>query len=170
MAAPCFIAWNGVISASTPWAPLVGVVPSGTINTAKTMLQLGGSTKKFRLIEWGYNFTSAPTGLVTVDVVETAAIAATVTAGTIYNYNDASGPVSAQTVTTTTTGYTASGEGSIVAAPRLLGMNIDTGQYFKQQYPLGREPEIGGGNICRMRVASTVASLPLIVCYFIWEE
>jgi hypothetical protein len=137
------------------------------------MLQLGGSSKKFRIIEWGYNFTTAPTGIVTAELLETGAIPATVTAGAILNYSDQTGPISQQTVTTTTTGYVTTGttaaEGTIVAM-RLLGMNCDTAMYFKQQFPLGREPEIGGGNICRLRFTSTVVSLPLIVCYAIWEE
>jgi hypothetical protein len=167
MAASCFITWNGVIATSTPWAPLTGVAPPTP--PLRTLLQVGGNAKKWRIIEWGYNFTTAPTGLVTIDLVETAAIAATVTAGTIFPYNDANGS-SLQTTTTSTTGFTSSAEGSIVAAPRLLGMNIDTAMYFKQQYPQGREPEIAGGNICRLRFTSTVASLPLVVCYIIWEE
>ena len=58
----CFTTWNGVVSNSTPWAPLAGVAPSGTANTTKTMLQVGGWTKKWRIIEWGYIFTTAPTG------------------------------------------------------------------------------------------------------------
>lgn len=172
MAAPCFIAWAGVSTALT--APLAGVAPSGTANTVKTILQVGGTlTNKWRIIEWGYTFTTAPTGIVTMELIESGEIAATVTAASILPYGDATGATSHNTSTTTTTGYNASAEGTITAT-RLLGMNCDTAMYFKQQFPLGREPEINYNGstpyVVRMRATSTVASLPLVIPYIVWEE
>lgn len=166
MAAPLFIAWGGITTALT--APLAGVTPAAA-NTVKTVLQIGGNPKKWRVVEWGYAFTSSPTGVVTAELIETGTVPATVTAGNIAAYNDASGASSQATATTTTTGYNASAEGTITAT-RLLAQTCDTAQYFKQQFPLGREPEINASLILRLRIASTVASLPLIVPYIIWEE
>lgn len=167
MAAPCFIAWGGVTTALT--APLAGVAPSGTVSTVKTVLQVGGSAKKSRVIAWGYSFTTAPTGIVIMELVETGAIAATVTAGSIIAYNDVTGSTSAMTSTTTTTGYNASAEGTITAT-RLFDRNDDNAMYFKCQFPLGREPEFNASSILRMRATSTVASLPLVIPWICWEE
>lgn len=168
MAAPCFIAWGGVTTALT--APLAGVAPSATPSTVKTVLQVAGNAKKSRIIEWGYSFTTAPTGIVTMELIETGLIAATVTAASILAYNDASGASSLMTSTTSTTGYNASAEGTITAT-RLFAMNIDyVGPYFKQQFPLGREAEINASSILRIRMTSTIASLPLCIPYIVWEE
>jgi hypothetical protein len=167
MAAPCFIAWGGATTALT--APLAGVAPSGTANTVKTVLQVGGNTKKIRIIEWGYDFTTLPTGVVTMELIETGTIFATGTAASILAYNDTTGATSQETSTTTTTCFNASAEGTITAT-RLLAMNVDIAMYFKQQFPLGRELEIGGSNCLRMRMTSTIASLPLVLPYIIWEE
>lgn len=168
MAASCFITWGGVTSALT--APVAGVAPSATPSTVKTILQVGGSTKQWRVTEWGYMLTTAPTGIVTMELIETGGITATVTAGSISNYNNGPSPVSSNGTGTASTGYNASAEGSITAT-RLFAMTTDyVGPYFKQQFPLGREPEIIGSNVLRVRMTSTIASLPLCIPYVIWEE
>lgn len=171
MAAPCFIAWNAATGALT--GPPTAVATSATSGTVKTMLQIvPGSAQKIRIIEWGYTFDAAPTNNVRMELVETGSIAATVTAHVaagIVAYNDASGGTSGVQLSTSTTGYTASAEGSITAS-RLLAYQYENGLYFKQQFPLGREPEVGVGKILRVRATPTSNAAVNVSTYVIWEE
>lgn len=164
MAAPCFITWNGP-------APTTAALTAVTTGTAiKTMLQVKPGTPKMRIVEWGYSFTTVPSAAVLVELIETGTVAATVTAavsGGVMNYNDVTGPGSQASLSTTGTGYTASGEGTVTAA-RLLAYQNEWSYQFKQQFPLGREPEINGGNILRIR-ATTSAAVSM-ACYIVWEE
>lgn len=169
MAAPCFIAYNGVTSALT--APLASVATSATANTVKTMLQVKPGGSKIRIVEWGYVFTSTPAAPVIMELIETGTVFATVTTiGTgILAYNDVTGPASLAVAGTTATGFTASAEGTITAS-RLLGLTYDTATYFKQQFPLGREPEVAAGASLRIRATPTTAAATNLTCYIIWEE
>lgn len=164
MAAPCFITWN----AAAPTTAAISGVTTGTV--IKTMLQIKPGTPKIRIIEWGYSFETVPTAMVRVELIETGTIAATVTAAVsagVMNYNDATGPGSGVSLGTAATGYTATAEGSIVAG-RLLGYQEEWGSAFKQQFPLGREPEVNGANFLRVRM--TTATALLATTYCIWEE
>lgn len=172
MAAPCYITWNGVVPTATPWAPIVAVATSAASGTIKTMLQLKPGTPKIRIIEWGYAFTAAPTAAVQMELIETGTVAATVTAAVaagVINYNDVTGPASQASLGAAATGYTASVEGSFTTS-RVLAYQYELGTQFKQQFPLGREPEVNGGNILRIRATPTTATATSLVCYLIWEE
>lgn len=169
MAAPCFIAWNAVTSALT--SPMAGTATSATSGTVKTILQVKSGIGKIRVVEWGYIFAASPTSPVQMELVETGVVFATVTtigAG-ILAYNDVTGPASLAPAGTTATGFNASGEGSI-AASRLLAQTYDTASYFKQQFPLGREPEINAGSALRIRATPTVSVATTVLAYVIWEE
>lgn len=167
MAAPCYITWNGTSSALT--APLAAVATSATANTAKTMLQVKPGSAKIRIIEWGYLFTATPTAPVIMELIETGTVFATVTSGNVLAYNDTTGPASLASLGTSATGYTATAEGTITAS-RLLGMNYDSASFFKQQFPLGREPEVQNGYSLRIRATPTTATATNVLCYVIWEE
>jgi hypothetical protein len=169
MAAPCFIAWNALVTDLT--SPMAGAASSAVSGTVKTMLQVKTGTPKIRVVEWGYIFTTTPTSPVQMELVETGTIFATVTQGSIpSNYNDVTG-VATQTAApgTASTGFTATAEGSIVAT-RLLAQTLDVATYFKQQFPLGREPEVNAASSLRIRATPTTASATTILCYVIWEE
>jgi hypothetical protein len=168
MAAPCFIAWNAVTTALT--APMAGTASSATANTVKTILQIKPGTPKIRIIEWGYIFTTTPTSPVIMELIETGTISATVTTeSAVSAYNDVTGPASGVSIGTSATGFNASAEGTITAT-RLLAQTYDTASWFKQQFALGREPEINGANFLRIRATPTVAVATTVVCYVIWEE
>lgn len=172
MAAPCYITWNGVVPTSTPWPPVAAVATSASANTPKTMLQLKPGTPKVRIIEWGYSFTAVPTAAVQVELLETGTVAATVTAAVsagVINYNDVTGPASQASLGVSATGYTSSAEGTITTS-RVLAYQYELGVQFKQQFPLGREPEVNGGSILRIRATPTTAAATSISCYIIWEE
>jgi hypothetical protein len=169
MAAPCFVAWNAVTSALS--SPMAGTATSATAATVKTILQLKTGIGKIRVVEWGYIFTAVPTGPVQMELVETGAGFATVTTiGTgILAYNDTTGPASLAVAGTAATGFNASVEGTITAS-RLLAQNYDQATYFKQQFPLGREPEVNASSCLRIRATPTVSAATTVLCYVIWEE
>lgn len=166
MAAPCYAAYNAVTSALN--TPMVGTAL--VANTPKTVLQVKLGVPKVRIIEYGYAFTTAPVGPVQCELLDAGAVFATVTAGAVVNLNDVTGPVSqaaGANISTTGTGYNASAEGTITAS-RLLDINLDMASMFKKQWPLGREPEVNGGNSLRMRFLSAAAIT--VMCYVAWEE
>ncbi|MFB9925976.1 hypothetical protein ACFORO_12645 [Amycolatopsis halotolerans] len=168
MAAPCYITWNGATSALT--GPLAGVATSATSGTVKTMLQIKPGASKIRIIEWGYSFESTPAAPVRMELIETGTVFATVTAATaVTAYNDVTGPASLTSLGTAATGYTATAEGTITAT-RLLAYQEETSTAFKQQFPLGREPEVNAASALRIRATPTSAASVNVTCYLIWEE
>lgn len=164
MAAPCYIMWNSDTSALTA-APTS--VSTGT--SLKTMLQLKTGSSKARLVEWGYSFDTVPTAKVSVELIETGTVFATVTTigSGIRPYNDSTGSSSLAITGTSASGFTASAEGTVTST-RLLAYQAEWGQQFKQQFPLGREPEIGSGTSLRIR--ATTATAINMTCYLVWEE
>lgn len=165
MASPTYIAWNSTVGTTAFVDPVA--VTTGT--ALKTMLQIKPGTPKIRIVEWGYSFDVLPTAVVKVSLVEAAA-AATVTtlnAADIVKYNDVTGPASQVALGTTSTGFTATAEGTL-SASRVLAYQHEWGQQFKQQFPLGREPEINGAGILRIRVLTATAVN--MSCYVVWEE
>lgn len=171
MAAPCFIAWNANTSALT--APMAGQATSATSGTVRTMLQIASPTSsKIRIIEWGYIFTTTPTAPVQMELITTGTVFATsLTAGSIANYNDATGPASLCTTGASATGYnTGIGAEGTITATRLLAQTFDNATWFKQQFPLGREPEVAAGYSLRVRATPTTSSATTVLCYVAWEE
>jgi hypothetical protein len=169
MAAPCYIIWNGVTTALSGTTILAPTASAATV-TPKTILQIQ-NTKKMRIVEWGYILAATPVAPVTFELIETGAIAATVTtlASSATAYNDVGASTSSVTYGTSATGFNASLEGTITAT-RLLAETYDTAAYFKQQFPLGREPEITATNNLRVRVTPSTAVAVSVLCYVIWEE
>lgn len=174
MPAPVYMAFNNATGAlvNPPGAQASG----STSGTARTMLQIApASTTSIRIIEWGYTFDSTPAAPVRIELVDTAAVFASgltahVAAG-IHKYSIPSGAASTVQLGTALTGYSAgsSTEGTTTVS-RLLGYQYENGIYFKQQFPLGREPEIAAGGCLRIRATPTTAAAVNIVCYAIWEE
>lgn len=171
MAAPCFIAWNGLTGALNG-ATLTAVTTGTSTTVPKTMLQVRpGTSTKIRVVEWGYAFDAAPAAPVKVELVDCGAIYATVTSASfvVHKYNDVTGQASQVQIGTSHTGFTGSAEGTVTAS-RLLGYEYDNAQYFKQQFPLGREPEVNADQSLRIRVTMGSAAALNMICYIIWEE
>lgn len=166
MAQQCYITWNAVTSDLT--SPMTGTSTSATSGTVKTILQLKAGCN-IRVKEWGYIITQTPTSPLQVELVDTGSVGATVSAGSISNYNYASGPSSQATTGTSATGFNASVEGNITST-RLLGQTMDLSTYFKQQYPLGSEPSIESGNFLRLRATPSTSTASTVLAYLIWEE
>lgn len=170
MPAPCFIVWAADTSAAT--GPPATVATSATSGTVKTILQLKcPSVQGIRIIEWGYTLDAVPAAPLRVELVNTAAIAATVTTigSGIRAYNDAGMTTSNCQTGTTATGFNATAEGTITSS-RLLAYNYENGLYLKQQFVLGREPDCNAGDIIRIRATPTTSAAVNIMAYLIWEE
>lgn len=170
MPAQNYIAWNAATAALTA-APAFPA--SAATVTPKTMLQIApGANSPIVVIEWGYLLSAVPAAPVLMELVDTGAVFATVTAhaaGGITKYNAPASNASAVQLGTALTGYTATAEGTITAT-RLLAMMVENGLAFKQQFPLGREPAISAGGCLRVRATPGSASAVNILTYVIWEE
>ena len=150
------------------------VVTTGT--AIKTLLQVKASaTLPAKIKEWGISFDgSAAAAPIKVELLETdvaATVTAHVTAGIVRldgNALQGGDPVTNLIpVGTTSTGYTASGEGSITAT-RMFDVQLiaPTNQYVKQ-FPLGLEPVIDISKFARIRV--TAGTAVNAYCYMIIE-
>lgn len=151
-----YLIGNGPMQTTAAFAP----VTTGT--AIKTLLQVKPSaTLIAKIIEWGISFDGFAAALPgRVELIETD-VAATVTAADANSITklDAAALSGGDPTTnliqvgTTSTGYTASGEGSITAV-----RNLDAPQFiapttqYQKQFPLGREPVIQVGKFARVRV------------------
>jgi|ERR1051325_1009745 hypothetical protein len=162
---------NGPMQTTAAFA----AVTTGT--AIKTMLQVKPSaTLGMRIIEWGISFDgSAAATPIKVELIETD-VAATVTASvandiTKYDADALSGgdpTTNLIQVGTTSTGYTATAEGTITAVRNLDGPQFvaPTNQYIKQ-FPLGERPFVQISKFMRIRVTAGVAVNAY--CYVIVE-
>lgn len=147
-----------------------------TTGTAiKTLLQFKPSaTIVAKIVEWGISFDgSAAATPGKVELIETD-VAATVTASATADITkfDADAIAGGDPVTnliqvgTTSTGYTATAEGTITAV-----RNLDAPQFiapttqYQKQFPLGREPVIQVNKFGRIRV--TFGTAVNAYCYMI---
>jgi len=162
---------NGPMQTTGAFAP----VTTGT--AIKTLLQIKpGATTILKICEWGISFDgSAAATPGKIELIETD-VAATVTASVandITKYDAAAllqgDPTTALiAVGTTSTGYTASAEGSITAVRNLDGPQFIAGtNQFIKQFPLGTEPIIQNGKFGRIRV--TFGAAVNAYCYVIIE-
>lgn len=140
--------------------------PAGvTTGTAiKTMLQLQtASGYGAKVVRWWVQFESAPTAIVRCELVETAAVAATVTAHVaagVQPYGDASAGLAttALTLATSGTGYTASAEGTVAATRQASHWIAPIGvSYYEYEWSQGREFQIAPSKILRVRMTTATA-------------
>ena len=164
--------WNG----AAPTTAKRVAVTTGT--SIKTMLQIkmgtSGGPSRFKIVEWGISFDgSALATPISCELLTTGTVAATVTAhvaaGIQANDPLTTTPTSGVpfTFSTTTTGYTATDEGSIVASRTLDAQLILPLSQYVKQWPLGREPMVLATNYLRVRVHAGAAVNCL--CYVVVE-
>ncbi len=148
------------------------------VSTIKTMLQVLPLVP-MKIVEWGCSFDgSAAATPGAVELIETAAIAATVTASVaadLTQYDADAIQFNSNstffTLSTAGTGYTATIEGSVaavrnLAAPQLIA---PTNQFI-EQFPLGYRPTVPGtasNKIARIRM--TFGTTVNAFCYMIVE-
>lgn len=147
-----------------------------TTTSLLTLLQIKASaTKPFKIKEWGISFDGAAAATpIKCELLE-ADVAATVTASVAADITKFDGEALSGgdpttnliPVGTTSTGYNASGEGSITSVRMFDAQLIaPTNQYVKQ-YPLGCEPVIQVSKFARIRVKAGTAVNAY--CYMIIE-
>lgn len=149
-------------------APGAAATPKVTTGTAvKTQIQLrtgtSGSAQAIRLVEWWTEFDgSAAATPIQMEVLKmnnttTPATVTAYVAGDICPANDPNAPTSTIALGTTSSGYTASAEGTL-SSPVSIAQHLippTSGLYI--QYPLGREPEVLVAGMCRFRVTAPAA-------------
>jgi hypothetical protein len=152
--------------ANGPSPTTAAQVPVTTGTAIKTLLQVKPSaTITARIVEWGVSFDGFAAALpIKVELLETD-VAATVTASAAADIvkldaaalNGGDPTTNLIQVGTTSTGYTATAEGTITAT-RMLDAQLvaPTNQYVKQ-FPLGREPIIQISKFARIRVTAGAA-------------
>lgn len=147
--------------ANGPSPTTAAQVPVTTGTAIKTLLQVKASaTKPLQIVEWGISFDgSSPATPGKIELCETD-VAATVTASAAADLNKFDGEALAGgdpttnliPVGTTSTGYTATSEGSITVVREFdVQLISPTNQYVKQ-FPLGLEPIIQISKFARIRV------------------
>ena len=148
-------------------------VTTGT--SIKTLLQLKGNGNGLTIIEWGISFDgSAAATPIEVELCDSGTVAATVTAFAANDITCYSGIVDSGVTTgglsigTTTSGYTASAEGTVAAPVRSgdLQLVAPTNQYVKQ-FPLGQGFYVPAANYARIRV--TAGTAVSAYCYVIYS-
>lgn len=152
-------------------------VPVTTGTSIKTLLQVKPSaTNPIKVVEWGISFDgSAAATPIRCELLQTD-VAATVTAAAqadIVKFdpqavaNSGNQTTNIIQVGTSSTGYTATAEGSITAV-RMFDVQFiaPTNQYVKQ-FPLGREPMVEVDKFLRIRV--TAGAAVNAYCYVIVE-
>lgn len=139
------------------------IVPVTTGTSIKTLLQL----KPFnvgKIVAWGISFDgSAAATPITVELLETGTVFATVTAladADCYKLDgtdQAAASVAGLTLGTSATGYTSSAEGTITATKHFDSQLIAPTNQYIYQFPLGQEPKMIIGNAYRIRVKAGAA-------------
>ena len=159
-----------IYNGPNPTAAKRVAVTTGT--AIKTMLQVksGLTVTRPKVVEWGISFDgSAAATPISCELITTGTVAATVTAHVAAGIENldpfGTTPTTGNpfTFTTITTGYTASGEGTVTETNTLDAQLVaPTNQYVKQ-WPLGREPFFSQLHYLRVRVHAGTAVNAL--CY-----
>lgn len=163
-----------IFNAASPSTGSVVAVATGT--SLKTLLQVKPGTTQFaKLREWGISFdgsAAATPGIVTVSVTDTAATVTAHAAAGIHKY-DAAALASGDPTTnifavgTTSTGYTASGEGTVGTNRICDSVLIAPTNSYTYQIPLGVEYVIQPSEFLRLRV--TFGTAINAICWFLIE-
>jgi hypothetical protein len=146
------------------------------VSTIKTMLQVKPANVPLRIVEWGCSFDASVAATPgQVELIDTGTVAATVTATATADITQVDAEAIAAninttffTLSTTTTGYTATIEGSVAAVRNLAGpQQIAPTNQFIEQFPLGYRPFLIVANYMRIRM--TFGSSVSAYCYVLLE-
>lgn len=147
-----------------------------TSTSIKTLLQVKpGATQIAKVVEWGISFdgsAAATPGIVELCVTDVAATVTAHVAAGIHKFDSSalgSGDPTTNlfSVGTTSTGYTASGEGSVGAVRQGDVQLIAPTNQYVFQFPLGREFIINPAEFMRIRVKFGAAINA--ICYVLVE-
>jgi hypothetical protein len=156
-------------------APFVGVTTSATLYT---LLQIvPAASAPLKVVEWGVSFNgSAAATPFNCELIETGTVAATVTAfvaADVMPFGDPNSPTQTAGTSgiplnmgTALSGYTSSAEGSASTTRLFDGQFIAPANQYWKQFPLGREPLVKPGNVCRVRVKGDGATKAQVYVIF----
>jgi len=132
-------------------------VTTGT--SIKTMMQID-PTVNIIPFGWGYAFDSNPAAAVYVELLTTGAIAATgltaFVAADIIKYGESGGTASAINLGTSASGYSATGEGAIVAT-RVIDVGPPMANYYSTRLELDHESSVLASEFLRVRAHTSSA-------------
>lgn len=163
-----------IFNGAAPTTAAQVAVATGT--AIKTLLQVKpGATQVMRVCEWGIsgNASAAATpGTVELCVTDVAATVTAHVAAGIHKFDSEAlvggdPTTSIFAVGTTSTGYTATAEGTITAVRQGDVQQIAPTNQFILQCPLGREFMVNPGEFMRIRV--TFAATVNAICYVLVE-
>lgn len=166
--------WNGPMATTAAQQ----AVTTGT--AIKTMLQLATpSTRQIQLIAWGYSIDDPAGADGVIELIETGAIAATVTAHVAAGVQplDPNAPASLLTLGTTATGYTSSSEGTVVASRTFDAVSLNSAvggesgatQKHVYQFMPDERPIVAVSRFLRVRATTPSAPVDLR-CWIVWDE
>lgn len=149
--------------------------PVATGTSAKTMLQIQNpSTQGLQVVAFGCEFATVLTAPVTVELIDTGSIAATVTAHVAagvqpYGEGAFNTAVSGVTLGTSATGYTASAEGTITSVRTGKEKIVPTGaSEWEWEWSFGREFIVPASHNLRIRM--TTGTTVNAFCWVLWSE
>lgn len=161
---------------NAPMPTTGSMVPVTTGTALKTLLQVKpGTTQIVKIREWGISFdgsAAATPGICTLSVTDTAATVTAHVAAGIHKYDSealaAGDPTTNMfAVGTTSTGYTASGEGTVGTNRICDSQLIAPTTQLIYQFPLGVAFVVQPGEFMRIRV--TFAAAINALCYVLCE-
>jgi len=159
-----FTIYNGPM----PTTASLASVSTGT--AILTMLQIL-PTKRCRILEWGISFNGAAVAAgCEVELLDTAAVFATVTASVDADIHKVdSGSIAASvaglTLGVAATGYTASAEGTVAATRILDAGYITPTNWFHRTFATPREAVIGNSTRIRVKTGAAINA----ICYMTIE-
>jgi hypothetical protein len=162
-----------IFNGPAPTTASQAAVTTGT--NIKTLLQVKpGTTQTVEIIEWGISFdgsAAAVPGIVELCVTDVAATVTAHVAGGIHKFDSAALAAGDPTtnvfaVGTTSTGYTASGEGTVGAVRQGDVQHIAPTNQYVFQFPLGRGFKVNPSEFMRVRVkfAAAVNAICYVLC------
>lgn len=156
-----------IYNAPMPTTAAIVAVTTGV--AIKTLLQLK-TFNTCKIKEWGISFDgSAAATPIKCELINTGTVFGTVTATAdadvmkLDGNEQAVASVAGLTLGTSATGYTCTGEGSIVATKIFDAQFIAPTNQYVMQFPLGEEPKIIIGDCVRIRV--TAGAAVNAICY-----
>jgi len=158
---PSFMA----LHAAKPTTAITPVTSTGT--AIKTLIQVtAASNSPIRVWKWGVSFDGTGTSPIQCELLTTGTVAGgTPTSFTPYQYD-----FGGLTSNTSACGFAPSTEGSITTTRIGDLQQILPGNFFQNEFSLGREFWVSGGDVVRIRIDNTGGTAVNYQAFLIWEE
>lgn len=172
MGAHRYKTWNGAM----PTTAAQAAVTTGT--AIKTMLQVASpSSRKLEIIAWGFSIDDPPGADAVIELIQTD-VAATVTAHVASGVQplDAGAPASLVTLGTSSTGYTATAEGTTTASRVFDAVSLSStsaeaagSMRYSYQFMPDERPIVDISKFLRVRATTPTTAVDMR-CWIVWSE